>query len=617
MTTPMKFILRTLCLLILLSPFFSHAEVEKRPNFMFILSEDNSMHFLRLYGDKAGATPNIEAMAKQGLVFDHAFSCAPVCSVARTTLMTGIYAPKLGTQYHRRSALATLPEGVEMWPAYLRESGYYTSNNSKKDYNVKEGKVWDESSKKATWRKRADKGQPFFHMETTTVSHESSLHFPASEMKKPTQTPQKDVWIAPYHPDTPTFRYTYTRYHDKIKAADSHVGKLIGQLKEDGVLEDTFIFYFGDHGGVLPRGKGYIYESGLHVPLVVRVPKNFAHLVDFEPGTRTGGFAEFVDFGPTLLHLAGLDIPKVLDGEPLFGEGVSAKNLEKRDTSFGYADRFDEKYDFCRSIRKGRFQYIRNYMSYLPDGLQNNYRYKMLAYQEWRNLFKQGKLNAEQSQFFLPRPAEQLFDVEADPHEVKDLSADPEYADVLKELRKELQDHLNDINDLSFYPESYMVDNALEDGIGYGKKYSGEIDELMEIADLSLLPFRKAKKELKEAITSDEPLERYWGFIACSNFGKQAGELASIARKSLDHENQMVRLRAAEFLGIIGALDPRPVLADIINTSKSDQEILWTLNTVVLFNDHHDLKFDPSSIQRTFDKRDENQRRIDYLTGKL
>ncbi len=613
----MKLILRALILSALILPCLAGAEEAKKPNFLFILSEDNSMHFLRLYGDKAGATPHIEGMAEQGITFDHAFSCAPVCSVARTTLMTGIYGPKIGSQYHRRSALAALPKGVEMWPAYLRKAGYYTSNKSKKDYNVHEGKVWDVSSNKGTWRARK-KGQPFFHMETTAVSHEGSLHFKKDQMKQPTETPEEDVWIAPYHPDTPTFRYTYARYHDRIKMADEHVGTLLNKLKEDGLLEDTFIFYFGDHGGVLPRGKGYIYESGLHVPLVVRIPKNFKHMVNLSAGSRAKGFVEFVDFGPTLLNLADVEIPKALDGKPFLGANISEKELESRDSSFGYADRFDEKYDFCRSIRKGKFQYIRNYWSHLPDGLQNNYRYRMLAYEEWRQLFKAGKLNAAQSQFFLPRPVEQLFDCEADPHQVNDLSRNAEYAKVLKDLRGDLQKQLRSVNDLSFYPESFMVENALDDGMSYGRKNRKEISKLMEIADLSLLPFNKAEKKLRKALASEKPLERYWALLTCANFGKQAGVLASVARKNLKDDNLIVRLRAAEFLGVIGALDPRPVLADIINTSKSQQEILLTFNTVILFHDHFpDLKFDPSLIKVTFAKKSENQRRVDYLTGNL
>jgi len=249
--------------------FASIVQSADRPNIVWILSEDNSIHYLNLYGYPLGKTPAIESLAAEGIVFNHAFSCAPVCSVARTTLMSGMYAPRIGFQYHRQLQLANLPDGADLFPAYLRKAGYYTTNNSKEDYNVVEGKVWDKSSRKASWRKRPTPETPFFHMQTTAVSHEGRLHFKAAEMKRDgaLQTDPKAVEVAPYHPDTPTFRFTYARYFDRMKAADAEVQKIVGQLKQDGLLENTIIFYFGDHGGVLPRSKGYVYESGLHVPL--------------------------------------------------------------------------------------------------------------------------------------------------------------------------------------------------------------------------------------------------------------------------------------------------------------------------------------------------------------
>ncbi|MDA0285722.1 MAG: sulfatase-like hydrolase/transferase, partial [Planctomycetota bacterium] len=258
-----------------------------RPNVVWIVSEDNSIHYLRHFFADGAAAPNIEALAAHGLTFDHAFSNAPVCSVARSTLATGCLAPRIGTQFHRRHTLATLPPGLRMFPAYLRDAGYYTSNNSKTDYNATPSDgVWDESSNSATWRKRKAPGQPFFHMESHGQSHESSLHFSRQVIEnEKTTTDPASVKLAEYFPDTPTFRYTHARYHDRMTVIDEIVGNTVARLKEDGLLEDTFVFYFGDHGGVLPRGKGYIYESGLHVPLVVRVPEKWKHLVDRRNGS--------------------------------------------------------------------------------------------------------------------------------------------------------------------------------------------------------------------------------------------------------------------------------------------------------------------------------------------
>lgn len=558
-----------------------------RPNFLWIVSEDNSKHYLKLFDEHGAPTPHIEALAREGVVFEHAFSCSPVCSVARTTLITGCYAPRLGAQYHRRSKRVPLPPGLRMFPAYLRQAGYYTTNNSKKDYNAVEGKgVWDESSKRATWRNRPSADVPFFHMQTFGASHESSLHFKRAQMRADQlRTSPTEVALAPYHPDTPTFRVTYARYHDRMGVIDEAVGRLVARLERDGLLEDTFIFYFSDHGGVLPRSKGYIYEAGLHVPLVVRVPNNWKHLVTLERGARARSFVSFIDFGPTLLHLAGLDVPEGMDGRPFLGPDISEKRLNARDEAFGYADRFDEKYDLCRSLRKGRYKYIRHYQAFYPDALQNNYRYIMLAYQEWRALYHQGKLNAVQRQFFEPKPVEALYDLEADPHEVNNLAGDPAYAKILKRLRGRLRQWVKGQPDLSFYPESYLVEAAFDHPVAFGRAHAERIARLVDVADLSLLPFEQAQPELEAALASSHPWDRYWALIACSCFGKEATALVPAARRRLDDAQPLVRVRAAEFLGIVGAADPRPTLYDVLSTTRSPLEALLTLNTAVFFHD--------------------------------
>jgi len=600
----------SILLLLVVSPLWS-----KRPNVVFLVSEDNSIHYLKHYGAEFGSMPNIEKMAKEGLTFNHAFSNAPVCSVARSTLATGILAPRGGFQYHRKSALA---QGVKPWTTLLRKAGYYCANNSKTDYNfaTAKGEAWNESSRKASWRNRPDKLGPFFHMQSFAVCHESSLHFPAKLMQsEKTKTPVDQVPLHPYHPDTPTFRYTHARYFDRMTLVDGQMGAVLEKLKADGLLEDTFVFYFGDHGGVLPRGKGYAYESGLHVPLVVRIPENFKHLADHVRGTRTDGFVSFIDFGPTVLNLAGLSVPKEMDGSAFLGKGTSAKGLASRDEAFGYADRFDEKYDLVRTLRKGKWEYIRNYQGFYPDGLQNNYRYRMLAFAEWRELYKSGKLNAAQRQFFEPRPAEQLFDLSQDPHEVNDLSQNPAHREVLLDMRQRMTAKVKGINDLSFYPESHMVAHALEDGIAFGEKHSRQIGDLVDLADLSLISFSKAERKLSTAMHSENPWSRYWACISATMHGESAKPLVPLAKKLLMDKNLMVRVRAAEFLGRIQAHDPMPTLLKVVNQSTSSQEVLLAFNAVVCLQDFCGYDFDTSKVALRV-KAGESARRIDYLSGK-
>ena len=430
----LKFLLPTL--LLSFCPCYAKAD---KPNIVWLVSEVNSAHWLKLYHPDGASMPTVERLASNGIVFDHAFSCGVVCSAARSTIISGIYAPRVGASYHRRASFVPMPEGIKMFPYYLRQAGYYTSNCYKEDYNFqdseKEG-VWNESSKKATYQNR-EKEQPFFHVQNFHITHEGKLHF--RNFKTATKTSPSSVKVFDYHPDTETFRYTVARYLDHHKKLDTELSQFVAKLEKDELMDDTFIFYYGDHGGVLPRGKGYAYNNGQQVPMVVHVPKNWKHLAPVAPGSRVNGFVNFTDLSATVLNLAGVDIPQGIDGEAFLGTGVDLESLNQRNTAFGYADRFDEKYDLVRTFRKGDFIYMRNYQPFNIDGLHNDFRYKMLAYKEWRKLHKQGKLNPQQSQFFQARLVESLYDLKSDPHEVNNLAKDPQYQEKLHELRGLLQ----------------------------------------------------------------------------------------------------------------------------------------------------------------------------------
>lgn len=592
---------------------------QEKPNFVWLISEDNSKHFLKLFDEGGAETPAIAKLASNGLTFEHAFSNAPVCSVARTTLITSCFAPRIGTQYHRRTQLVPMPRGLRMFPAYLREAGYFTTNRQKTDYNAIAGDdVWDQSSRKASWRNRKP-GQPFFHKQSFSISHEGSLHFPAPDIKsQSTTTDPASVSIPPHHPNTETFRYTYARYHDRIKLVDRAIVKVVDDLEADGLLDNTFIFYFGDHGGVLPGSKGYANETGLHVPLVVRIPEKWKHLVDAQPGSRVQGFVSFVDFGPTLLNLAGVDGPpaELIDGQPFLGPNVSMDEVNSRNTAYGYADRFDEKYDMVRTIRVGKWKYIRNYQPFNFDGLHNQYRYRMAAYREWRQLFHEGKLNATQSKHFQRRAAEELFDLEADPYETKNLASDGDLRDTLMQLRHRLRDHVKRTHDLSFYPENWLVDNAFQDPVQFGLRHQDEINQLIDTADLV---FDEAERDQKlaDAVESQNPWVRYWGLIGMSTLSKKNPDwvaMAEVAAKR-DAEN-LNRVRAAEFLGLVDQGDPASTILDCLMQATSGTEANLILNTATLLRDGPPrLEFDFSKHHFNLEFKDSGnvKRRKEYL----
>lgn len=376
------------------------------------------------------------------------------------------------------------------------------------------------------------------------------------------------------------------------------MGWLIQQLEADGLMDDTFIFHYGDHGGVLPGGKGYAHNDGLQVAMVVYVPKNWRHLVPAEPGARIDGMVEFVDLSATVLNLAGVDIPAGIDGKPFLGRGVELNELNQRDTAFGYAERFDEKYDMVRFLRKGKFSYWRNYQSFNFDGLHNFYRYKQPAFREWRDLAQAGKLNPVQSAFYKARMPEQLFDLESDPHEVNNLANDPAYADVLLEMRRLMRERVKSMPDVGFFPESVVLKASKGHGTEFGQVQKEQIARLVNIAELQLRPFPEAQAELRRALESTEPMERYWGVISCSTFGQQALSLSAVIETiAANDPNRLVRTRAAEFLGLNGFGDPAAVLLDVLSSCTDPVEVNLILNTVVLLRDAAGVQFDMASAR--------------------
>ena len=583
------------------------AAKKPRPNIVWLMSEDNSKHYLKLFDANGAETPRIAEMARKGVIFTRAFSNCPVCSAARSVLATGCYGSRIGTQYHRKFKTVPMPDGLAPIPALMHQAGYYTSNKTKTDYNFSyKGATWDS---KKDWRGRKP-GQPFFHKQSFGVSHESALH-----RANKGGTDEK-VFVAPCHPDTPLFRQANKAYKEIQVKMDAQIGAVVDQLEKDGLLEDTFVFYFGDHGGVLPGSKGYLYETGLHVPLVVRIPANYKHLVDLKPNTRVGGFVSFVDFAPTILNLAGIETPPQMDGKAFMGPGVTLAEVSKRDVTFGMADRFDEKYDFVRTLRKGKYKYMRSYQPFNFDGLWNNYRYRMQAYKEWWRLYKAGKLTKAAALFFEPRAPEALYDIDKDPYEVNNIAADPANAKVLADLRGRLTARVKGMPDLSFFPESELAKKAFGNPVKFGQAQKARIAKLVDIADLALIPPASASDKIAAALKSKDPWQRYWGLIVCSCFGKKAAAFVAKAKEIAAADDEpLVRVRAAEFLALTGAAEPQKVIVDVLATANHPLEALLTLNTVVLLRDGKPgYKFDitAGSVKA---KGGEVSRRIQYLGG--
>ncbi len=423
---------------------------DARPNILWISAEDISPT-LGCYGDEYADTPNIDAFAEQGVVFDRAFSHAGVCAVARSGIITGMYPVSIGSQ-HMRSRIVP-PAYVQCFPEYLRAAGYYCTNNSKTDYNFDApATAWDENGKDHDdWRGRAE-GQPFFSVINLTVSHESQIR---AEFDQPIHDPALAP-LPPYIPDTPITRRDWARYYDIVTTMDHQTGAILDRLEADGLADNTIVFFWGDHGQGLSRGKRWVYDSGIHVPLAIRWPGVI------EPSSRRDDLVCFLDFAPTVLSLAGVERPDHFHGQVIIGP----EQAPPREYIFAHRDRMDETYDMIRAVRDERFKYIRNYMPERTPAQNIDYMNMMPTMQEMRRLFAAGELNAAQSLYFLFRkPEEELYDLDADPHEVHNLASDPAYAEELARLRGVLEEWQVDVGDMGLLPEPLLMEEMLPEGV--------------------------------------------------------------------------------------------------------------------------------------------------------
>ncbi len=551
----------------------------KRPNIIWFLIEDTSTEYLSMFNDGKGAKmPNVESLREDGVMFTNAYSNAPVSSAARTSLISGCYAPRIAGSFHRHLEKVPMPQGYKMMPTYFREAGYYTSNANKTDYNLElDERAWDNiKSGDFGWRKRPDKDQPFFYMFTTMHTHESRLLFDQKFIDKttPEQDPSK-VAIPPYHPDTELMRYTYGIFYDQIGKADAVFGEMIEELKKDDLLDNTIIFFMGDNGGCVPGTKGYTDNIGLHVPLFVYVPKALQSDYDIEVGTEDDRSVSFIDLGATSLSLAGIEPPKNIDGRAFLGDYDKGK---KRST-LCYGDRFDDLYAFNRVLYKDGLRYARNYQPYHTQGLWAYYRYKSLAFQEWRELFYKGELNANESSFFEPFGVEELYDLASDPHELNNLVNNPRYSKQLKAMRKELQAAVVDKCDLGFIPENVTIEEGYEDIVKFGKARQKDIKRYRSIADLQMGDYSKAEGKLRKYINSDDDIDKWWALTTLSYFNDESSDFARVAEAltAADYPSYL-RSRAMVYSALQNKKLSPSQINQMLSSSTSLAEVLIVLN---------------------------------------
>ncbi len=477
-----------------------------RPNILWLTSEDHGPH-MGAYGDTFATTPHVDALAEKGLTYTRAWSNAPVCAPARTTIISGLYPSSTGA-HHMRSWVHA-PAGKAAYPTWLREAGYYCTNNHKEDYNVDLGAdLWDESSSEAHWQNRPD-GQPFFAIFNSTVSHESQVRRrPHAAQHNPAQ-----VTLPPYWPDDPAVRQDWAQYYDVVSQADAAAGKRLAELAAAGLEDETIVFYYADHGSGLPSHKRNPNNRGLHVPLVVYIPEKFAHLrpADYTPGGTSDRLVSFIDLAPTLLSLVGVEPPTWMQGNAFLGKHIS----DPPDYMFGFRARMDERSDNARSVTDGRYVYVRNFRPELPAGQHVEYQFETNTTRVWYQHFKDGKATPAQASFWLPTPAEELYDLVADPHEVNNLVIDPAHRAVKDRLASALFDHLEATRDLAFVPEAEMHRLAGNQSPFDWAREPGNYDypAVARWADLMTRDTEVDEERLRAALASEDSLIRYWTLL--------------------------------------------------------------------------------------------------------
>ncbi|WP_373496511.1 sulfatase-like hydrolase/transferase, partial [Aquiflexum sp.] len=520
------------------------------PNILWVTIEDLSPH-LGVYGDENAKTPNLDAFAAKSILFTNAFATAPVCSPSRSCLITGFYGSSLGTQHLRSNV--KIPDSITPYPKYLRKAGYYTTNNFKEDYNFIDTTIWDNSSNKAHWRER-NGDQPFFSIFNLMLTHQSSIFGDDSVYNNRikeflpfiTLSSADDLTLPPYYPDTPEIRKLWARYYTNISIVDYQFGKYLRELEDDGLMENTIVFFYSDHGTGVPRHKRALYDSGMKIPLMVHIPEKYAKKFNFKKGITNDNMISFIDFVPTLFELTGIESKGHYPGKAFIGK----KEIEETHHVYGASDRVDEGYDLARSIRTKEYLYIRNFLPHLPLLQPNWYTDNSEIMKELNRVRHEDNLSLAQKEMFTShRSLEELYDVEKDPHQLQNLANDPGYQDILQNLRNVLNDEVLKNFDTGFAPEPELIRLSEESTpFEFARKTDlYPLDKILRVCNI-VLEDNILEDDLVRYLGDANGLVRYWAVIAAGSLEKFDATLITALQALLKDEYPTVQIEAARLL---------------------------------------------------------------------
>lgn len=540
---------------------------KERPNILWVTFEDTSSYEFGCYGNKDVHTPNADSLAAQGIQFMNAWSVAPQSSPARSSLITGCYAPTYGMDVHPVSY--DTPADI-FFPQRLREAGYYCTNNSKTHYNSTNNNkaCWDECTKTASYNSpKRGKDQPFFAVFNTVTSHMGRVRTFHTDGRR--DYTKEGIYtelltLPSYVPDLPEVRSDYAGHLEAVQDVDTWLGFFLKDLKDKGLDDNTIIFFFSDHGGCVPRGKGYLYESGLKVPLITYFPEKWKHLANGKSG-KDNSLVNFTDLGPTVLSLAGVKPTKNMQGKAIFGEYASK---EERKVQFAFAANQLHHFMPVRAVTDGHIKYMRSYIPYRQFALRNYYQWGMPSNKAWdKFVLGNHNTNPDWALTFDAHPAEMLFDLDKDPGELHDLSSSPEYAEVLAKMRNELSNHIRSTHDLGFFLPTSRTGHVLYDVVRKEKYPMEELYKLVEAAgmgDIASLPL------FEKAIASSHRDMRFWGAVGYAELAhkKQISQCPQALADLLKDEDPYVASEAAYAVAYLGK--PQEGIARLINPVKEE-----------------------------------------------
>lgn len=564
----------------------------EQPNIVWLSCEDISPH-LGCYDDPHAITPNLDKFATEGVRYSHVFTAAGVCAPCRSTIITGMYHNSIGTHHMRSNA--KLPQWMRPFPQLMREAGYYCTNNSKTDYqfsNPTPGEIWDESSSSAHWKNRPQE-KPFFAVFNFQGCHESGIAGTAKYRTvtrdlspEQRQDPQALTTLPPYYPDTPVTREDWKRNYELITAMDAWVGEHLRALRDAGLYENTIIFFWSDHGVGLPRAKRWLYDSGTRIPFVVRIPQQYKVGNAGSAGSISDELVNSVDFGPTVLNLAGVEVPEYMQGRAFLGSNLTPE----RRFVYGARDRMDERYDIIRSVRDKRYRYIRNFEPLKPYYQYMNTPEQGATMREIRAAEAMGTLPPIAEQYSLGfKPVEELYDIESDPHEVHNLALNPDQQMRLNAMREECLRWQADVRDIGLIPESEIIVRE--------RRSNSRFDILRQTngAQVVLTLVEAAAGAAEESagagrwlasLEHDDAAVRYWGAVGIGNFAQDidAAEVRGALVAGIKDTSPSVRIAAARALCNLGDADTG--LPPLIDVLQSDNE--WARLEAVIVLDELD-----------------------------